>query len=152
MPKPPPLTRADFPVLVPLTTRWADNDAYGHVNNVAYYSFFDTAVNQWLLREGLLDIAASPLIGLVGETGCRFRRPLSYPDPVEVGLRVARLGTSSVRYDVAAFGPGREDAAAEGHFTHVYVARATGRPVPIPGWMRARFAAIAHGDSPSGRV
>ena len=134
--------RADFPVLIPITTRWADNDAYGHVNNVAYYSFFDTAVNQWLLRAGLLDIAQSPLIGLVVETGCRYRRPLSYPMPLEVGLRVARLGTSSVRYDVAVFGPDAEEAAAEGHFTHVYVRRETGRPEPIPEEMRAVFATI----------
>ncbi len=136
------MTRADFPILIPLTTRWADNDAFGHVNNVAYYAFFDTAVNQWLLREGLLDIARSPLIGLVVETGCRYRRPLSYPMPVEVGLRVARLGTTSVRYDVAVFGPDAEEAAAEGHFTHVYVRRETGRPEAIPDDMRRAFARI----------
>ncbi len=135
--------RADFPVLVPVTTRWADNDAYGHINNVAYYSFFDTAVNRWLLDNGLLDIARSPLIGLVVETGCRYRRPLAYPMPIEVGLRVARLGTSSVRYDVAVFGPDAEEAAAEGHFVHVYVRRDTGRPEPIPEAMRAVFAAIS---------
>ena len=137
-----PFTRTDFPVLVPITTRWADNDAFGHINNVAYYAFFDTAVNMWLVERGLLDIASSPLVGLVVETGCRYRRPLAYPTPVEVGLRVARLGTSSVRYDVAVFGPDAPDAAAEGHFTHVYVRRETGRPEAIPEAMRAVFATI----------
>lgn len=146
--RPAPLRDGEFPVLVPLTTRWADNDAYGHINNVAYYSFFDTAVNMWLVENGILDIASSPLVGLVVETGCRYRRPLAYPVTLRIGLRVARLGTSSVRYDVAAF-DAAEDAAAEGHFTHVYVDRATGRPAPIPEEWRERFQRISAPAAPS---
>ncbi|WP_207539361.1 acyl-CoA thioesterase [Sabulicella rubraurantiaca] len=137
-----PLRDGEFPVLVPITTRWADNDAFSHINNVAYYSFFDTAVNMWLVENGILDIARSPLVGLVVETGCRYRRPLAYPMTVRIGLRVARLGSSSVRYDVAAF-DAAEEAAAEGHFTHVYVDRATGRPAPIPEEWREKFQRIS---------
>lgn len=133
---------ADFPHACPITTRWADNDAYGHINNVAYYGFFDTAVNRWLIGVGALDIAASESVGLVVETGCRYRRPLAYPQDVVVGMRLARLGTSSVRYELAVFGAGEDEAAAEGHFTHVYVARSTGRPVPVPDALRAALAAL----------
>lgn len=135
-PKPQPEARSAYPVFRPITTRWMDNDAYGHVNNVAYYAFFDTAVNKWLIAQGALDIAASPAVGLVVETGCRYRRPLAYPQDVVVGMRLAKLGNSSVRYELAVFGAGEEEAAAEGHFTHVYVDRGTGRPVPVPDALR----------------
>jgi acyl-CoA thioester hydrolase len=140
----PPARLADFPHACAITTRWADNDAYGHINNVAYYGFFDTAVNRWLIAAGALDIAASAAVGLVVETGCRYRRPLAYPQDVVVGLRLARLGTSSVRYELAVFGAGEEEgeAVAEGHFNHVFVARATGRPVPVPDALRAALEAL----------
>jgi acyl-CoA thioester hydrolase len=125
-----------------VATRWADNDAYGHVNNVVYYSFFDTAVNQWLIEQGLLDIAAGDPIGLVVETGCRYARSLAYPEPVEIGLAVEALGRSSVRYRVGIFAKGSLEAAAEGHFVHVYVARASRRPAELPAAWRARFESI----------
>lgn len=140
--RPPPARPRDFPHLCAITTRWADNDAYGHINNVAYYGFFDTAVNRWLISVGALDIAASEAVGLVVETGCRYRRPLAYPQDVVVGVRLARLGTSSVRYELAVFGAGEDEAAAEGHFTHVYVARGTGRPVPVPEALRLALEAL----------
>ncbi|WP_439595155.1 acyl-CoA thioesterase [Falsiroseomonas sp.] len=123
---------SQFPHHCQITTRWSDNDAYGHINNVVFYGFMDTAINRWLISVGALDIAGSDAIGLVVETGCRYRKPLAYPQDVVVGLRLARLGNTSVRYDVAIFGAGEDAAAAEGHFTHVYVARDTGRPVPVP--------------------
>jgi acyl-CoA thioester hydrolase len=125
-----------------ITTRWADNDAYGHVNNTVYYGWFDTAVNAWLIEQGLLDLAAGDPIGLVVETGCRYARPLSYPQSVEIGLAVEHVGSSSVGYRLGVFGAGSEDAAAEGHFTHVYVARETRRPAPLPESWRRAFASI----------
>jgi acyl-CoA thioester hydrolase len=115
-----------------LTTRWADNDAYGHVNNTVYYGWFDTAVNAWLIEAGLLDVAHGDPIGLVVETGCRYARPLAYPQEVEVGLAVEHVGGSSVRYRVGIFAAGEADAAAEGFFVHVYVGRESRRPAPIP--------------------
>lgn len=123
-------------------TRWSDNDAYGHVNNVVYYSWFDTAVNGWLIEAGLLDVADGDSIGLVVETGCRYARPLAYPEPVEVGLAVGRLGRSSITYELGVFPQGGEEAAAEGHFVHVYVDRLTRRPVPLPGPWREAFARL----------
>ncbi len=126
-----------------IQTRWEDNDVYGHVNNVVYYSFFDTAVNRYLIEAGALDIEAGAVIGLVVETQCRYHAPLAFPDVLEVGIRVARIGTSSVRYEVGVFRQGGEDAAAaDGHFVHVYVDRATRRPVPLPETLRAALAAI----------
>ena len=127
----------------PVTTRWHDNDAYGHVNNTVYYGWFDTAVNAWLVEAGLLDIAAGDPIGLVVETGCRYARPLAFPQPVEVGLALARLGGSSVTYHLGVFALGAADAAAEGHFTHVYVGRAGRRPAPLPAAWRAKIEALA---------
>lgn len=124
-------------------TRWADNDSYGHVNNTVYYQWFDTAVNAWLIEEGLLDVAAGDPIGLVVETGCRYAAPLSYPEPVEVGLAVERLGSSSVRYRLGVFAKGADEASAEGNFVHVYVGRADRRPVPLPDAWRAKLEAIA---------
>jgi acyl-CoA thioester hydrolase len=133
----PPPARTAFRVFRTLATRWMDNDVYGHINNVAYYSYFDTAVNQALIEAGVLDPAGSPVIGLVVETGCRYFAPLSFPGPVEVGLAVERLGSSSVTYALGVFRPGAAEAAAAGHFTHVYVDRHGRRPVAIPAGTRA---------------
>src|SRR5579871_6708299 len=127
-----PPSREAFARFVPLATRWSDNDAYGHLNNVVYYALFDTAVNAILIEAKLLDPATSPVIGLVVESSCSFYASLSYPDPVEVGVAIEHIGRSSVRYHFAAFGPGAETAAAAGRYTHVYVERATNRPVTIP--------------------
>ena len=129
MARPEPRRRGDYPHAREITTRWMDNDAYGHVNNVVYYSFFDTVVNAWLIERGALDIAASPVVGFVVETGCHYFAPLSYPEPVTAGLAVAHVGRSSVRYEIALFATGSDTAAAQGHFVHVYVDRATRRPV-----------------------
>ena len=119
-------------------TRWGDNDAYGHVNNVVYYAWFDTAVNAWLIERGLLDVAGGDPIGFVVETGCRYARPLSYPQPVELGLAVESIGKSSVRYRLGVFAKNACEAAAEGFFVHVYVARESRRPVELPeDWRRA---------------
>ena len=126
-----------------IRTRWADNDAYGHVNNTVYYEWFDTAVNAWLIESGMLDIAAGDPIGLVVETGCRYQRPLAFPDPVEVGLAVDRVGGSSVRYRLGVFARGSQAAAAEGHFVHVYVGRESRRPVPLPEEWREKLDEIA---------
>jgi acyl-CoA thioester hydrolase len=128
--------RADYRHFLAITTRWMDNDVYGHVNNVVYYSYFDTVVNRYLIESGALDIASSPVIGLVVETGCRYAKPLAFPETVTAGLRVARLGASSVRYEVGLFREDDDDAAAEGHFIHVYVDRATRRPAPLPEELR----------------
>lgn len=132
-----PQSLADYPHRQPITTRWMDNDAYGHVNNVVYYSFFDTVVNGYLIGRGALDIEKSPVIGLVVETACQYFAPLTYPETVTAGLRVAHLGRSSVRYEIALFGEGSDVAAAQGHFVHVYVDRATRRPVELPAKLRA---------------
>ena len=137
--------RAAYPVWRELATRWADNDAYGHVNNVVHYSWFDTAVNGWLIDNGLLDIAHGDPIGLVVETGCRYAGSLTYPERVEIGLGVERLGGSSVTYHLGVFAKGARDAAAEGHFTHVYVGRESRRPVALPEAMRAKLEGIRLG-------
>jgi acyl-CoA thioester hydrolase len=123
-------------------TRWADNDTYGHVNNTVYYQWFDTAVNNWLIEAGLLDLVAGDPIGLVVETGCRYARPLAYPEPVEVGLAVERLGRSSVRYRLGVFAKGGVEAAAEGFFVHVYVGREGRRPVELPEAWREKLEGI----------
>lgn len=138
-------TLADYKQHETITTRWSDNDAYGHINNVTYYSFFDTAVNMWLIETGVLDIQKSPVIGLVVETGCRYFRPLAYPVRITAGVRVAKIGNSSVRYEVGVFGGDDPNAAAEGHFIHVYVSRETGRPVPLPADLRAALETILVG-------
>jgi acyl-CoA thioester hydrolase len=119
-------------VFRPIGTRWADNDVYGHVNNVVYYSWFDTAVNAYLIEQGALDIHAGAVIGLVIETQCNYFAPLAFPRSVEAGLRVAHLGSSRVRFEVGLFAQGQETAAACGHFVHVYVDRETRRPMPLP--------------------
>jgi acyl-CoA thioester hydrolase len=120
-----------------------DNDAYGHVNNVVYYSWFDTAVNAWLVEAGLLDIQRGPIIGLVVETGCCYAASIAFPEQVEAGIAVARVGGSSVTWHVGLFPKGAADAAAEGHFVHVYVDRETRRPVALPGEWRTALAALA---------
>ena len=122
--------RAAYPYFARLTTRWMDNDAYAHVNNVVYCSFFDTAVNELLITSGVLDIRRSPIIGFVVETRCRFFAPLAFPDRIDAGVRVARIGTSSVRYEIGIFRDDDATAAAQGHFVHVYVDRTSTRPVP----------------------
>lgn len=121
--------RAHYRHFEPITTRWMDNDAYGHVNNVVYYSYFDTVVNRYLIEAGALEIEASPVIGLVVETHCNYYAPVAFPQRIEAGLRVARLGASSVRYEIGLFAAGAPLAAACGHFVHVYVDRASRRPV-----------------------
>lgn len=115
-----------------ITTRWMDNDSYGHVNNVVYYSYFDTIVNAYLIGNGALDIAKSPVIGLVAETHCNFFSAIAFPDKVRAGLRVGRLGNSSVRYEIGLFRNDEDIAAAQGHFVHVYVDRASGKSVALP--------------------
>jgi acyl-CoA thioester hydrolase len=139
----PHATRTDFRVWQTFSTRWADNDAYGHVNNTVYYEWFDSAVNAWLVSQGLLDVAAGDPIALVAETRCTYASPLAFPEPVEVGLAVASLGRSSIRYRIGVFGVGRDEASADGEFVHVVVDRATRRPVPIPGDWRAKLESIA---------
>ncbi|SAL53057.1 thioesterase family protein [Caballeronia turbans] len=132
MSKPVPTTRADYAHFLAISTRWSDNDVYGHINNVVYYSYFDTVVNEYLLRAGVLDFSEGETTGLVVETRCNFFAPVVFPEPIEAGLRVERLGNTSVRYEVAIFTQGSDTAAAQGHFVHVYVDRVTRRPVPLP--------------------
>ncbi len=130
-PKPSPEPRSAYRVFRSIATRWMDNDAYGHVNNVVYYSWFDTAVNAYLIEQGALDIHQGQAIGLVIETQCNYFAPLAFPQTITTGIRVARIGSSSVRYEVGIFGEG-DTTAAKGHFVHVYVDKATRRPVPLP--------------------
>ncbi|CAA0093673.1 Uncharacterised protein [Zhongshania aliphaticivorans] len=129
---PPIPSRSEFPHFCEIQTRWHDNDVYQHVNNVIYYSFFDTAVNEHLIASGVLDIATSPTIALVIETQCQYFSSVSFPDKVSVGLKVAHLGNSSVRYETALFRNDDSQASALGRFVHVYVDRKSNRPVPIP--------------------
>ena len=130
--KPLPEGRDAYKAFRSITTRWMDNDVYGHVNNVVYYSWFDTAVNATLIDNGVLDIHAGSTIGLVVETQCHYFSALAFPQSIDAGIRVAKLGTSSVRYEVGLFAQGADLTAARGHFVHVYVDRATRRPVPLP--------------------
>ena len=132
-----PPARAAFVRFLPYATRWSDNDAYRHLNNVVYYELFDSAVNAILIEAGLLDVETSAVVGLVVETSCRYYASLAYPEPAEVGVAVEHLGRSSVRYRLAVFKAGAPAAAAAGRFTHVYVERGTNRPVPIPEGHRA---------------
>ena len=134
--------RADYRHFMALQTRWMDNDLYGHVNNVVYYSYFDTLLNRYLIDAGRLDIHDGKVIGIAVETLCRFHRSFAYPETIDGGLRVGRLGTSSVRYEIGLFGPGEDQARAEGHFVHVFVERATQRPTPIPADIRAALQLI----------
>jgi acyl-CoA thioester hydrolase len=137
-----PGRRGDYPHFLAIPTRWMDNDVYLHVNNVVYYSFFDTVINRYLIDAGGLDYTNSPVIGIAVETMCRFRKSFAYPEVVDAGLRVGHLGNSSVRYEVGLFGAGEDEARAEGHFVHVFVERATNKPVPIPPRMREALARL----------
>jgi acyl-CoA thioester hydrolase len=130
--KPQPEPRSAYRVLRPITTRWMDNDMYGHVNNVVYYSWFDTAVNAHLIEQGALDVQAGSTIGFVVETQCNYFTPLAFPQTVEAGIRVAHIGGSSVRYEIALFAHSQDLCAAKGHFIHVYVDAQTRRPMPLP--------------------
>lgn len=134
--------RADYRHFHPITTRWSDNDAYGHVNNVVYYSWFDTTVNQFLISNEVLDVGLSPIIGLVVETQCHYFEAVSFPEHVTAGVRVVQLGRSSVRYEVGIFRGDQSTTAAQGHFVHVYVDRISRRPMPIPVPMRALLETI----------
>ena len=125
-----------------VSTRWSDNDAYGHANNVVYYEWFDTAVNAWLIEQGLLDPVAGDPIGLVVETGCRYARSLGFPAPVEVGMAVEHIGKSSVRYGLGIFLKDVPEVAAQGHFIHVYVDRTSRRPEPLPASWRHKLETI----------
>jgi acyl-CoA thioester hydrolase len=136
------MTRALYPHIQPITTRWMDNDVYGHVNNVVYYSYFDTVINTWLIRHAGLDIHAGSQIGLCAESHCRFLAPLAFPGVVEAGLRVDTLGRSSVRYGIGLFTEGVARPAAEGWFVHVFVDRITRKPVPIEPQTRAALQGL----------
>jgi acyl-CoA thioester hydrolase len=140
--KPQPEGRAGYKAFRTIGTRWMDNDPYGHVNNVVYYSWFDTAVNAHLIEQGVLDIHRGDTIGLVIETQCNYFAPVEFPQTVEAGLRVARLGTSSVRYEVGLFLRGEPLTVAKGHFVHVYVDRASRRPIPLPAPLKAVLEAL----------
>jgi acyl-CoA thioester hydrolase len=136
-------TRADYPHFLTIPTRWMDNDVYGHVNNVVYYSYFDTVINEYLIREGGFDIQESAVVGVCAESHCAFRDSFMFPDMVEAGLRVGHLGRRSVRYEIGLFKEMGETAAAQGHFVHVFVERASMAPVAIPGSMRAALEKLA---------
>jgi acyl-CoA thioester hydrolase len=147
--RPEPHRRADYGHFAPILTRWMDNDVYGHVNNVQYYSFFDTVVNGYLIAKGVLNPQTSSVIGLVVETHCNFFASLTFPQAVDAGLRVARLGQSSVRYEIGLFASGADAAAAQGHFVHVYVDRATRRPVILPNALHDVLGGLVR--APAGR-
>lgn len=134
--------REDYPHFLAIPTRWMDNDAYQHVNNVVYYSFFDTAVNQCLIERGVLDIRGSDVVGLVVDSGCSYFSPVAFPDVVHAGIRVSKLGNSSVRYEIALFRNDEAHPAAAGHFVHVYVERTSSQSVPIPAPVRAVLTSL----------
>jgi acyl-CoA thioester hydrolase len=142
MDRAPPPARADYPVLYEIPTRWLDNDIYGHVNNVNYYSYFDTAIANFLMAEGGLDPWRDPVVGFCVESACRFRRGVRFPDRVTAGLRVAKLGRSSVRYEIGIFRGDEDEAAAAGYFVHVFVERAGERAAPVPPSIRAALARL----------
>ena len=142
--------RSEFPHFLALPTRWMDNDVYGHVNNVQYYSFFDTAVNQFLIERGVLDIYNDAVVGFVVDSGCAYFSSIAFPDVIHAGIRVAKLGNSSVRYEIALY---RNDDAlpcAAGHFVHVYVERSSNRSVPIPAPVRSVLETLIANLSPTG--
>ncbi|HSO07493.1 MAG TPA: thioesterase family protein [Pelomicrobium sp.] len=140
--RPRPEERSRFPHFCAIATRWMDNDAYRHVNNVVYYAYFDTVVNRYLIERGALDIETSPVVGLVVETQCHYFSPVTFPDMVHAGLRVAHIGRSSVRYEIGIFRNDDRLAAAQGHFIHVYVDRATQQPTALPAPLRSALEAI----------
>jgi acyl-CoA thioester hydrolase len=134
---------AAYPHELAITTRWKDNDVYGHVNNVEYYSYFDTVINAYLIGEGGLDIHAGAVIGLCVESHCAFKAALAFPETVRAGLRVSKLGTSSVRYEIGLFGEASDEPAAEGWFVHVFVDRESRRPAPIPDGVRSALERLS---------
>ncbi len=142
MTRPTPDTLDSYPYQITLSTRWADNDIYGHMNNAVYYFYFDTVVNRWLIERGLLLLGKSQHIGLVVDTGCSYFAPISFPDEVTMGLRVSKIGTSSVRYEIGMFRADEKTASAQGHFVHVYVDDKTRRPAPIADKMRTALAEL----------
>ena len=140
--KPERNSRAAYKYITPIQTRWDDNDVYGHVNNVTYYSYFDTIVNEYLINNGVLDIERGDVIGFVVDTGCQYFEPSAFPDRLEGGLRVTHLGNSSVRYELGIFKAGGEQAVAQGHFVHVYVDRENHRPTTLPDSLRKALGAL----------
>jgi acyl-CoA thioester hydrolase len=132
-------TRAAYPHFLRIPTRWLDNDVYGHVNNVQYYAFFDTVINRWLIEEGGLDIHRGQVFGVCAESHCRFEAAVAFPEGVDAGLRVGKLGASSVRYEIGLFREGSEECLATGWFVHVFVDRDSRRPAEIPAPIRASF-------------
>lgn len=143
MSRPTPVSKDQFPIFRTLSTRWADNDVYGHMNNVVHYSLFDTAVNGWLLETGLLDFNSGSTVGLVVETGCQYFAEMAFPDAVTAGLGVERIGNSSVTYRIGLFRNDEEQTSAQGRFTHVYVDRLTRRPMALDAAWRERLESIA---------
>ncbi|RFC65635.1 MULTISPECIES: acyl-CoA thioesterase [Mesorhizobium] len=135
--------RSDYKVFRTITTRWADNDVYGHMNNVVHYSLFDTAINGWLFEEGALDFTRGETIGLVAETGCRYFAEMGFPDVITAGIRVGKIGNTSVRYEIGLFRNEDLEASAQGFFVHVYVERATRKREPIAGKFRDLLEAAA---------
>ncbi len=135
-------TRARFPHFLTIPTRWMDNDIYGHVNNVVYYAYFDTVINEYLIREGGLDIHEGTIVGVCAESDCKFKASFAFPENVEAGLRVGHLGNRAVRYEIGLFKQGREEAAAVGAFVHVFVERASMKAVPIPEGLRSALAKL----------
>lgn len=142
MPHPQPSTRTDYAFITPITTRWSDNDIYGHVNNVTYYSYFDTVANTYLIEYGHLNIHGDQVVGFVVNSGCNYYAPVAFPDKLEGGLRVNRLGVSSVEYGVAIFKEGEDIAVADGHFVHVFVDKQSNKSVPIPDMIRKALERI----------
>ena len=136
-------SRSDYGIFYPITTRWSDNDIYGHINNVVYYAYFDSVANRYLIDEGGLDIEGGKVVGYVVNSGCDYLSPLAYPDILEGGLRVERLGRSSVRYGIGIFRAGEDTPAAYGHFVHVFVERASNKSVPIPDPIRTALERIS---------
>ncbi len=134
--------RADYKVFYPITTRWSDNDIYGHINNVVYYSYFDSVANRYLIEAGGMQIPDDPVVGYVVSSGCDYVSSLEYPDPIEGGLRVDRLGNSSVQYGIGIFRQGEDSPAAYGHFVHVFVDRVANQSVPIPAPIRSALEQI----------
>lgn len=137
------MERRNFPVFYAISTRWMDNDVYGHVNNVTYYSYFDSAINRYLIEEGGLDIHDGSVVGFVVSSNCQFRKPVAYPDALEAGLRVVKTGNSSVTYEVGIFRQGDKEAAAVGQVVHVFVDRDSNASTPIPGDLRSALERIS---------
>ena len=143
MSRPDPRPRSAYGRFHFMTTRWSDNDAYGHINNSVHYLWFDSAVNAWMVERGLLDIHEGDPIALVAETGCRFLAPLAYPQKIEIGMRVASVGGSSIRWELGVFAEGSDEPASEGHFVHVVVGRNSRRPLPVPDRWREALSKLA---------